>query len=269
MNPEIKPFDTRFLDQLDHLPPSNWQSSAYDLFMQNEWQPWFHPYQMSDGNKLLAFGMYILFEKIAWLGWILVHHKARNQGLGTKMSAFLINESKNMGAETHLLTATDLGLPIYEKLGFRVSGYYHFYAMPQMSQLVFEKKRIRRAQKSDLPDIYRLDHAASGENRDKMLETLLDTTYVWVNENVEGFYVENLGSGWIVASNSQAGNHLAAYRNRSRNKQVIVPDGNQLFVQQLECEGYLLRHRIPRMVLGPEPKWHPQMIYNRGTGYCG
>lgn len=269
MDNKITPFDTRYLDQLDRLPPASWQSSAYDLFMQNEWQPWFHPYQITDGNKLLAFGMFFLFENIAWLGWILVHHKARNQGLGTRMSAFLVEKSTLLGAKTHLLTATDLGLTIYEKLGFRHAGNYLFYAPPQTLKLAYEKSRIRPAQKVDLPHICQLDQKASGESRSAMLESFLESTFVCTDEKIMGFYVEKLGSGWIVAENPDVGYQLAAYRNRRKNKQVIIPDGNQNFREQLENEGYLLKHSIPRMVLGPEPAWQAAMIYNRGTGYCG
>jgi GNAT superfamily N-acetyltransferase len=269
MNIEITPFDTRFLDQLDRLPPETWQSSAYELFMQNEWQPWFYPYQIAEGQKLLAFGMFFLFEDIAWLGWILVHQKFRCQGLGTQMSDFLVKKSSSLGAKTHLLTATELGAPIYEKLGFRHSGSYHFYTLPPQVKMTYDKKNIRPAQHSDLPDIFRLDQTATSEKRSAMLETFLDKTYVWIDQQVSGFFIESLGSGWIVAEHPEAGAQLAAFRNRAKNKLVIIPDGNLDYKEKLENIGYTLKHSIPRMVLGPEPQWKASMIYNRGAGYCG
>jgi len=270
MNIEITSFETRYLDQLDRLPPENWQSSTYDLFMHNEWQPWFHSFQVVvEKQNLIGFGMIFHFDDVAWLGWILVHHNYRKQGIGTQMSQFLVEKSKSLGATKILLTATELGAPIYEKLGFKYSGNYLFFSLPQNLKNFYESSKIRKAKKTDINDIVQLDQMATAEKRQILLENYIDSTFVFGNPSIEGFYIENLGSGWIVANNADAGAQLAAYRNKKQHKLVIVPDGNIAYVKDLREVGYVEKFKVPRMVLGSEPNWKPDMIYNRGAGYCG
>lgn len=61
----ISGFDSRLLNQLNLLQPKEWQSDAYELFLQNEWQPWFSAYQILDNHKLIGFGMFFVFEEYA------------------------------------------------------------------------------------------------------------------------------------------------------------------------------------------------------------
>ena len=270
MTIEITPFETRYLDQLERLPPENWQSSAYDLFMHNEWTPWFHPFQVVvDQQKLIGFGMIFHFDDVAWLGWILVHHNYRKQGIGTQMSQFLIDKSRSLGATKLLLTATELGAPIYEKLGFRTTGFYHFMNIPEKLNINIEKNMIRQAKKKDLEAISKIDRLATAENRFTLLENHLDAIHVYENNEMEGFYIENLGSGLVIASTQKAGEQLTAFRINKKNTMVIVPDGNTDFLNELKENKFVEKFRIPRMVLGEEPDWKPKMIYNRGSGYCG
>lgn len=265
----VTPFDTKHLDQLDRLPPETWQSNAYDLFMHNEWQPWFHPFQIMEKDKLLSFGMLFHFDDVAWLGWILVHHRYRNQGIGTLMSQHLIDYAHKLGASKLVLTATDLGAPIYEKLGFKTTSYYHFMASPQEVKIKYDKMLIRRAKPSDLKEISEIDFLATGENRKDLLENHLDATFVYVTPKVEAFYIENIGTGFIAARNYDTGIQLSHFRNRKRDQMIIVPDGNTVFLNELQEAGFIEKYKIPRMTLGEEPNWKPQMIFNRGAGYCG
>ena len=265
----ITSFQTKYLDQLDRLPPANWQSSAYDLFMHNDWQPWFHAFQMLDKEKLVGFGLIFHFDDVAWLGWILVHEKYRKQGIGTNMSEFLVEKSIQLGADKLILTATELGAPIYVKLGFKISSYYHFLECPKGWKSNFNKTNIRQAKKTDIDSISLLDIKATGENRKKLLENHLDSIFVYDSTKIEGFYIENLGSGLVIASNFEAGKELSDYRNRKKNKLFIVPDNNTKYLNYLIDNGCNLKYRVPRMYLGKETDWNAEMIFNRASGYCG
>lgn len=266
---QVATFDNRFLDQLDRLPPDEWQSNAYDLFMDNDWQPWFHAYQVVDGSKLLGFGMLFHFNDVAWLGWIVVSKKYRGKGIGSSISKHLISESKKLGADKLILTATELGCPIYEKLGFKTTSHYHFLTAPAQYRPIFDRSKIKKADNADMKTISQLDKLATGENRAALLESHLENTFVYSVSTMEGFFVESLGDGFIVASTTEAGENLMNFRLKKNKNKVAIPDGNTELLKALKSNGFTETAKIPRMTLGNEPTWKPAMIYNRGTGYCG
>lgn len=265
----VTPFDTRFLDQLDLLPPPEWQSSAYDLFMHNDWQPWFHAYQVLSNTKLVGFGILFHFTDVAWLGWILVDKKYRKMGIGTAITQHLITESNRLGATKLVLTATELGVPIYEKLGFKTTSWYHFLSVPVGYQPKFDKSKIRPATKADLESIALLDFRATGEKREDLLKNHLDATYVYQPKNIEGFYIQNLGTGLVIASSPDAGEQLTNYRISKKNNKIYIPGGNKVFLDELLSKGFTETAKIPRMTFGGNLNWNPEMVFNRAAGYCG
>lgn len=265
----VSPFETRFLDQLNLLPPPDWQSDAYNLFMHNEWQPWFYPYQVVENQKLVGFGMLFHFDDVVWLGWILVHKKYRKQGIGNAITQHLMNEGKRLGATRQVLTATELGYPIYEKLGFIITTHYLFFKAPERVKLFTDKAKFRKALPSDLYAISLLDQKATGENRRSLLENHLEDTTVYFDKEIEGFYISTLGTGLVIANTPEAGQQLSNYRLKRNNNSIVVPEQNKPFIASLLEQGYKETHKIPRMVLGDELNWKPEMIYNRAAGYCG
>lgn len=269
MNFNIEPFDPKYIDQLNQLCPDEWQSNAYDLFMHNEWQPWFHPYQLVIENKLIGFGMLFHFVTVAWLGWIIVHKHQRNKGYGAKITNHLIAEGRKFGASNFILTATELGAPIYEKAGFTTTSYYHFYKLPTNFKLNYEKNKIRKAKLNDLPTIYSIDELATGEKRDILLKAHFDDTWVFVNDKIEGYYVASIGNGLLIATTQDAGLNLFAFRIKKNKTTVVVPSGNSFFNDFLSREGLNCSYIIPRMTLGEEPKWQQDLIFCRATGYSG
>jgi GNAT superfamily N-acetyltransferase len=266
---DISPFNIHLLDQLEKLPPREWQSNAYELFLHNEWQPWFYPYQVTIGQKLVGFGMFFLFEEVAWLGWIIVHKKHRNQGIGSAISKHLVEKAGEMRAKIFLLTATELGMPIYEKMGFKTTSYYRFFNPPELYKPNYEKSGIRTAKRKDLEMIFQLDYEATGEKRIKMVESHLEDCMVIDEKEITGFYMPNLGNGFIVARDQHSGRELLNFRLKRDKKSIVVPDQNRDTIEYLLQNGFTEGYKIPRMVLGIEPLWKPTMIFNRAAGYCG
>lgn len=266
---EISTFNIHLLDQLEKLPPREWQSNAYELFLHNEWQPWFYPYQAVIGQKLVGFGMFFIFEENAWLGWILVHKKHRNQGIGTAISKHLIDMATEMGAKNFLLTATELGMPIYEKLGFITTSYYRFFNAPELFKPQYDRSKIRNANKNDLERILKLDFEATGEKRPKLIDNHIEDCMVIYSNEIDGFYMPNLGNGFIVARDNLSGIELLNFRLKRNKKPVVVSDQNNELIEYLLRQGFSEGYKIPRMVLGQEPNWKPEMIFSRAAGYCG
>lgn len=269
MNSHITTFESRYIDQLEQLPPVEWKSNAFDLFMHNEWQPWFHPFQVLDQQKLVGFGMLFHFGNIAWLGWILVHKNYRKQGIGTAISKHLVEVGTALGANVFVLTATDLGAPIYEKIGFKTTSYYRFFKSPERYIANYEKAKIRKACQADLKEIALLDQKATGENRINLLTAHLDETWVNYNSKIDGFYIPTLGNGFLAADTIEAGQNLFSFRMKKNSSVVVVPDQNIEFIDYLTKLGFSEGSKIPRMTLGTEPNWNPEMIYCRASGYCG
>jgi GNAT superfamily N-acetyltransferase len=271
MKGQITPFNSRLLDQLNQLPPEDWNANAYELFMLYEWQPWFKPFQLIDGNKLIAFGMIWHFGDTAWLGWILVDKGHRKKGLGTAITRFLIDTAKSAGAEKIILTATAMGMPIYQKLGFETAHQYRFFKNEKPLKYRYEYDKMRKMTKADLDVVHQIDRAATGEERRPLLDYFIGDTLVQANaENqIEGFYIEKLGTGFVAAKNPEAGLNLLRYHMR-HSTVVALPGENEAAASLLLAKGYTETHRIPRMVLGGnEAPWQPAMIYSRGAGYCG
>lgn len=266
---EISNFNTNFLEQLSKLPPEEWHSDAYQLFLQNEWQPWFYPFQATYNNLLAGFGMFCIFEQFAWLGWILVNENYRNQGIGTKITKHLIAEAQKKGAENFILTASDLGLPIYSKLGFKVTSKYIFFNCPEKYPAIVGKKYIRKAICKDIETVLSLDLKATGENRSKMIENFTDDIWVYDNEGISGFFIPSLGNGLIVACDKKTGIELINFKCSKDNNNIIVPQENYETIEFLKSSGFKEYLTVPRMTLNKAPDWNPKMIFNRGTGYCG
>jgi len=266
---DVSPFNIHLLDQLEQLPPREWQSNAYELFLYNDWQPWFYPYQVIISHKLVGFGMFFLFEENAWLGWILVHKKFRNQGIGTAISKHLVEQAAEKGAKNFLLTATELGKPIYEKLGFTTTSYYRFFITPELYKPHYDRSKIRNANKNDLNAILQLDFEATGERRTKLMENHLEDCMVFFTDEINGFYMPNLGNGFIVARDNLSGVELLNFRLKRNKKPIVVSDQNTETIEYLLQNGFTEGFKIPRMVLGQEPNWKPGMIYCRAAGYCG
>jgi GNAT superfamily N-acetyltransferase len=267
---EIQPFDTRLMEQLNRLLPPEWSSNAYDVFMHNEWQPWFHAFQIKMGDKLVSFGLIMHQGDVAWLGWILVDAKFRKQGYGMAMTRFLVEKSKALGAKTIVLTATELGFPIYEKLGFKTECNYRFFRRGGNPKQRSNHESIFKASKADLDSIFALDLKATGENRKDMLALHLPATWVQKDgEAVRGFYVETLGGGLVVAENEDVGLNLLKQRIRRNDTVVAIPDANHAAIAYLQEQGFAEGSPIPRMVLGEPLAWNPSMIFSRATGYTG
>ena len=74
------------------------------------------------GDVAVAAG--VAFGSVGWIGGVGVAPDARRQGLGTAVTEALIAELRRTGCETMLLLASELGYPVYERIGFEPEGDY-------------------------------------------------------------------------------------------------------------------------------------------------
>src|SRR5215831_2576591 len=64
----------------------------------------------------------VSFGSTGWIGNVAVAPEARGRGIGTAVSEAAVDWLRQAGVTTVLLTATEMGRPIYERLGFAHDG---------------------------------------------------------------------------------------------------------------------------------------------------
>jgi GNAT superfamily N-acetyltransferase len=121
------------------------------------------------GNRVVGTALMTPYgSDVASINMVLVDASARRRGLGRK----LVDEVLSLaGNRSPRLVATESGLPLYEKLGFRVSG-----AVVQhqghVARSVAAPTGIRPARVDDIAAIDELDRAAYGADRGSLMSHL-------------------------------------------------------------------------------------------------
>lgn len=205
----------------------------------------------------------------AWLSHIIVAAPFRGQGIGRKLTEFILYMMLKRGNRTILLIATAMGEKIYTKIGFRSTGSYDFYAGTLSSLAV--SADIREATTNDLKGILSLDKKMSGEERSAMIRLHLKNALLFRRAfgRIEGFYLPGLGEGMIVASRPQAGIQLLSLHLSHKPAKIVVPSENSVARDYLISLGFKKFKAAARMCYGDEVKWRPTMLFNRIGGWYG
>lgn len=197
---------------------------------------------------------------VGWLGDIVVGPAFRRRGLGTLLTRALIERLESDGCRTLLLTATALGRPIYERLGFAYETEYLVLAAPASATLPVEP-RARAISAADLPALCALDRAATGEDRAHLLHALAEEGWLVSDETTGapvGFAIPTLwGTGGVVALEPAVGLSLVALCGRA----TTLPAENAVGRAYLEAAGFTEVRRAPRLIRGAPVTWRPDTIW--------
>jgi GNAT superfamily N-acetyltransferase len=192
---------------------------------------------------------------VGWIGLVFVAPSMRGRGLGstlTRAGLAALRESR-----TVLLAASEMGRPIYERLGFEVEGRYAIMRGPTADAFHHSAPAIRA---DDLDRILRLDRDATGEDRAHLLEAL---PRGWVAER--GFALRPpWGYGPVIAEDVSSGEALidAVRANAAGSELTLrVPSANAAAMQYLVSRGFVEVGALPRMRLGDPVAWRPEMIW--------
>lgn len=228
------------------------------------------PIKALQNHKIIGVGTIIVFGTTAWLAHIIVDKKHRNGGFGSQITERLIKEGRDKSVKTLLLIATELGFPVYRKLGFStVSEYIYLWRdKPWRSYLL--SPNIYPFEDKFESKIYELDERISGENRRLLLKGLLDNALVYFqNGRLEGFYLPDLGEGVIFASTTEAGLELMKIKYSKADK-AVLPEQNHVGTDFLKQNGFVPANtKGTRMILGEEITWNPEQVYGRIGGNYG
>ncbi|MEO6288778.1 MAG: GNAT family N-acetyltransferase [Ginsengibacter sp.] len=229
----------------------------------------FVPIKLIVDEKIAGIGTAINNNDVAWLGHIIVHPDSRNQGIGKLITQFLVDISQAKNCGTIYLIATDLGEPVYKKIGFETETEYLFFKDIKPNQSWTTSKNIIAFTNDFRSQIANLDKRVSGEDRLINLAQYLEGGFVYQENNiVEGFYLPALGEGLIIANTNLPGQELMKFRLATRDD-AVFPVDNLSATELMRQYNLKEFRRAKRMRLGTKRTWQPASIYNRIGGHLG
>jgi len=265
---ELIPFENNDISALTELQPPEFT----DIVPPHAWylsQALAYPFKLVRENKIVGIGTSILHDDVAWLAHIVVHPEFRNQGIGNIITKELVHFSKSNSAKSIFLIATEMGAPLYTKLGFVTETEYLFYKDLDVSKFESPSDALVPMEESHFSEIKFLDLKYSQENRWEHLLAHGKNGFVYVkNKKIEGYYLPSWGEGLILAENSTAGIELMKKR-FSTKENAVFPIDNIAASDYMESKQYLPFRKARRMYLGKRKDWIPSAIYNRIGGNLG
>jgi GNAT superfamily N-acetyltransferase len=227
------------------------------------------PIKLVIDERIAGIGTGIVHGDVAWLGHIIVHPDFRNRGLGGVITKALVENMHAMNCKTIYLVATELGEPVYKKLGFETETEY-----------VFFKDLVKNSDWASSPEVvpynpsYRdqieaIDKFISGEDRMVHVERFLATGFVHITDDtINGFYLPDFGDGLILATKLNAGLDLMRLRLAAKDN-ASFPIDNVDALQFMHSNNFQEFKKAKRMRLGPKRELNLQFIYNRIGGNVG
>lgn len=268
----VHPLPYTAIDQIADITPSDWKVDIPAVFRAHWGAPYFHALCILDADKLIGVGNVIINRTVAWLGHIIVRDTHRNQGIGALLTQALVEHGQSCGCDSILLVATELGQPVYEKIGFQAIERYIFLRATAPLPEAPPSGHIFPLTKKDWEHVVALDREAAGEDRTLLLSKYFEGGVGWFQEGaLEGFWLPSFGDGLIVAKATRAGIGLLQHKHTRpfATTSAILPESNKSAIDWLIGMGFEPARVAPRMYLGPPLQWCPTMIYSRISGYLG
>lgn len=227
------------------------------------------PIKVIIDNKIVGIGTSIIHKDISWLAHIIVHPAYRNNGIGQRITQTLVDSLQANNYNTIYLIATDLGAPIYEKIGFETETEYLFFNNIKSDANWLASKNIIPISDNFKEQIAKIDQQISGEDRMFQIEPHLIGGFVYQQDKIiEGYYLPTFGEGLILANTSSAGLELMKMRLTTKDN-AAFPVDNLDAAEFLHKNNYKEFKTAKRMRLGRKKAWQPINIYNRIGGNLG
>jgi len=129
------------------------------------------------GQELVGTAIAYVFDKVCWIGMVIVKEECRHQGVGRQMMKRCLEHSVHKGCNLIVLDATRDGVSLYGRLGFRpefqvgtARGEVSKKAMPAETH---HGLNVRRIKTKDLDQIVSLEACALGAVREALLHQLV------------------------------------------------------------------------------------------------
>jgi GNAT superfamily N-acetyltransferase len=226
-----------------------------------------------DQGRVVATSVATRYARSGWIGHVFVRPQLRGHGLGTRMTSVALDVLQRAGCESILLVATDLGRPIYERMGFQVESHYHEMRGPALPSTA-ELAPYRPLLPSDGTALAAFDRQVSGDDRGSILLRFQD--FAWgrsTNGSLAGAAVPlPWGGAWAALMPGTVEAQTAAFVRLLRTvgsigPEVVLypPDENRQALDLLRDNGFEELRTVPRMVLGKRSEWQPAAVWNPMT----
>jgi GNAT superfamily N-acetyltransferase len=253
-----------------------WGDRSVFLAWAVEFEP-SHVFVAEDAGRIVGTGIATANGPVGWVGTIFVAPDRRREGLGDALTRTVIDDLESRWCRTLVLTATDAGRPLYERLGFDV----------QMPQLFFTATSLPPTEADDgvlpfdpsmLPGIIALDRLATGEDRSAVLARLANPESARVvpgdDGSLRGFLIRAPWGGVsLIAPEAEDAIHLLEWRRRQAGPDHPVyagfPDTGDSRRARLLDEGWTLAGAGTRMIRGAPLEWRPDWIWGSFSGALG
>ena len=214
------------------------------------------------------------FGATGWVGAVAVVPEARRAGLGRALTEAAVAWLRERGAGTIQLYATDMGRPIYERLGFVAEG--ACVALGGRWQPGPPTGAVRAARPDDLQAAQAVDREATAEDRAALLTSLWPGSALVAEAGggVRGYHLPSpwRSGGATVAADLASGLALieaTAGRLNGAELSLSIPQGNEPAIRALEARGQTERSRTTRMRLGPPLPWRPRAVFSTFNLFWG
>jgi GNAT superfamily N-acetyltransferase len=228
------------------------------------------------GGELVGVAAGASFGATGWVGGVAVVPAARRSGLGGALTEAILGFLASRGVATVQLHATDLGRPVYERLGFVPETEYLTLTGPTRPRDPADLgPLVRPGRAADLAAVLALDEAATGEDRRRLLTALWPTGGLVAGGDgrLRGFHLASpwRSGGAAVARDPQAGLALldAVRAGGGGEVAISVPAANPVAVRFLEAAGFTEHSRTLRMHRGPRVHWDPAAVFGAHNLFCG
>jgi predicted N-acetyltransferase YhbS len=200
-----------------------------------------------------------------WVGMISVLPDQRGCGTGRAITEACVESLRRRGAAGVVLSASLLGRPVYERIGFK-AGPTHLVLKGEPLAAPSADPRIRPLRPQDWDAVCALDREATGEDRSAFLAQMPSGWVVDGSPALRGFLIKSpWGVGPTIAVDAEAGMLLLGLASSLSGPGALrfsVPEPNRAAVSALIAAGFREDRRNTYMVLG-EQTWvyRPQHIW--------
>ncbi len=253
---------------IKYLQPDGWSDISF-FFRFYCMHKFCYPIVALSNNHMVGVANAIENDRTGWLAHIIVAPKYRRKGIGSLLTNHLVDYLFNKNCKTLLLIATEMGKPIYSKLGFEIVSDYVFFDSGKIMQNN-RNKNIRKFHTSDIDEVLKLDQYISGENRTNMLTQFLKNAWIYQSQgHIKGFFLPEIKEGMILALDDESGLALLEFKHATNNCKTVLPAENIEGLEFLLSHGFRKVNKAPRMIMGEKIGWKPELIYSRAGGFYG
>lgn len=234
-------------------------------------------YVADEAGRIVGTGVATAYGTVGWVGTIFVAPDRRGIGLGRLLTEVVIDDLEARGCRTLVLIATELGRPVYERLGFDLLASHLRLSAPGTAD-VEPVPGVRPFAATDLPAILALDRAATGEDRSAVLAALVapEASRVAVrgDGSLGGFLVRGpWGGAALIAPDPADALRLLEWRRRRAGPDGLVAagllDSNEIGRARLMAQGWTQEPGAVRMIRGEPLDWRPASIWGQLNGALG